>query len=386
MMNQKKIILVGPAYPYRGGQALVESYLYKTINDIGYDVFTVSYSLLYPSIFFPGTTQFDESKIIPFEHKNKIKRIINSINPLSWFKTYRFIKNKNPDVVIFVWWMPFFGPALGTIAKLLKKHSKDIQITFLVENYISHENRWFDSFLTKKTLRCADSFICQSEFIKKQISKDFHNIPIHKTTLSIYDCYNLNRYNKQTARNFLNINSQNVILFFGLIRSYKGLNKLIETFAHIIKEKPDTILLIVGESYEDIVKYQDIIKEHNLQEKIMLVNKFIPNEDVEPYFKSADVVVLPYYSGTQSGILMMSYGFEIPVVATNVGGIAELIIDNKTGIVVNNNEIECLFPAIKQILDTKDTIPYSEEIRNFTHNLGYVNMQNILEKIINSGK
>ena len=382
MKAQKKIILVGPAYPYRGGQALVESYLYKTINELGYDVLTVSYSLLYPSIFFPGTTQFDASKIIPFEHANKIKRIINSINPFSWFKAYRFIKKEKPDAVIFVWWMPFFAPALSTIARLLKrKCNKKTQITFLVENYISHENRWFDRFFTKRTLRWADSFICQSEFIEKQISQDFKQKPIHKTTLSIYDCYNLNRYTKQAAKNFLNIDSQDVILFFGLIRAYKGLDKLIETFAHIVKEKPDTTLLIVGECYDDIVKYQNLIKEHDLQEKTMLVNKFIPNEEVEPYFKAADVVVLPYYSGTQSGILMMAYGFEVPVVATNVGGIAELIIENKTGIVVNNNEIEHLLPAINQIIDTKNTVPYAEEIRKYTHNLGYVNMGNILEKI-----
>ena len=384
MDNNKegKIILVGPAYPYRGGQALVESYLFKTINGLGYDALTVSYTMLYPSVFFPGTTQYDESKIIPFEHSDKIKRLINSINPFSWFRAYRFIKKEKPDAVIFVWWMPFFAPALSTIARLLKrKQSKGIQITFLVENYISHENRWFDRFLTKRTLRWADSFICQSEFIEKQICQDFKQKPIHKTTLSIYDCYNLNRYTKQTARNFLNIDSQNVILFFGLIRPYKGLDRLIETFARIIKEKPDATLLIVGECYDDIVKYQNIIKEHDLQAKTMLINKFIPNEDVEPYFKAADVVVLPYYSGTQSGILMMAYGFEVPVVTTDVGGIAELVIENKTGIVVNNNEIEHLLPAINHILDTKDVIPYAEEIRKYTHNLGYVNMGNILEKL-----
>jgi glycosyltransferase involved in cell wall biosynthesis len=378
-----KIILVSPAYPYRGGQVVVESYLYKTMSNMGYDVLTVSYSLLYPSIFFPGTTQFDESKNILFEHTNKIKRIINSINPFTWIRAYRFIKKEKPNAVIFVWWMPFFGPALGTIAKLLKKRCKQTQIAFLVENYISHENRWFDRFFTKRTLRLADSFICQSAFIEKQIRQDFQQIPVHKTTLCIYDHYNLNRYNKKTSREFLNIESQNVILFFGLIRPYKGLDKLIETFAYISKEKPDTILLIVGECYDDIEKYQNLIKQHHLEAKTMLVNKFIPNEDVEPYFKASDVVVLPYYSGTQSGILMMSYGFEVPVVVTNVGGMSELILEKKTGLVVNNNEVENLLPAINQILDTKNIISYAEEIHKYTHNLGYINMKNILEEIIN---
>ncbi|MDR0604744.1 MAG: glycosyltransferase [Bacteroidales bacterium] len=377
-----KIIIVGPAYPYRGGQSLVEAYLHKTITALGYDALTVSYSLLYPSIFFPGTTQYDTSKIIPFEHTSKIYRLINSINPITWIKAYRFIKKESPDIVIFVWWMPFFGPAIWSIAKRLRKKCQSTRLTFLVENYISHENRWFDEFFTKKTLKLAHSFICQSNYIEKQITHDFPATPIHRTTLSIYDCYNLNQYSKQTAREFLHIHSENVILFFGLIRPYKGLDRLIETFAQLLESKPDTTLLIVGENYEGIEKYQHLIEKYALQSRVILVNKFIDNEDVEPYFKATDAVIMPYYSGTQSGILMMSYGFERPVVVTEVGGIAELVIPNETGIVVKNNEVENLLPSIIKILDTKEQIPYSDNIRKYIHKLGYVNMANILEEII----
>jgi glycosyltransferase involved in cell wall biosynthesis len=378
-----KIIIVGPAYPYRGGQALVEAYLHKTILSLGHESLTVSYSLLYPTIFFPGTTQYDTSKIIPFEHTNKIWRLINSINLFTWIKAYRFIRKEKPNAVIFVWWMPFFAPAIGTIAKRLRKKCQSIKLAFLVENYVSHENRRFEKFFTKKTLQLAHSFICQSNYIEKQIFRDFPEKPIYKTTLSIYDCYNLNRYSKQTARSFLNIRSENVILFFGLIRPYKGLDKLINTFEQLLKSKPDTTLLIVGENYESIEKYQQLIEKYNLQSKVIIVNKFIANEDIEPYFKSTDVVVMPYYSGTQSGILMMAYGFEVPVVVTDVGGIAELVIPNETGIVVKNNEIENLMPAIIQIIDTKNHVPYSDNIRKYVHKLGYINMEHILENIIN---
>lgn len=374
-----KIILVGPAYPYRGGQSLVEAYLHKTIDQLGYETSTVSYTLLYPSIFFPGTTQFDESKVIPFEHSNKIKRIINSINPFTWLKAARFLKKEKPDAVIFVWWMPFFGPALGSIARLIRKKTK---ITFLVENYVSHENRWFDRFFTKKTFHWADSFICQSDYIKNQIVNDFPDKPIYKTTLSIYDCYNLNRYTKSSAKEFLNIKTENVVLFFGLIRPYKGLDKLIETFSELIKEKPDTTLLIVGENYESVEKYQQLIQKYQLEDKVIFENKFIPNEDVEPYFKASDTVVMPYYSGTQSGILMMAYGFRIPVVVTNVGGIAELVKQNETGILVENNETKNLLPAIKQILDTKAEIHYAENIDKYTHSMGYANMEQIIKGIV----
>ena len=377
--TKKKIVIVGPAYPYRGGQALVEAYMYNTLSQIGYDVNTVSYSLLYPSIFFPGTTQFDESTVIPFEHTSKIKRIINSINPFTWIKAAREIKKINPDGVIIVWWMPFFGPALSTIARLIKRNSKT-KIIFLVENYISHEKRWFDSFSTKYTLKYADAFICQSKYIFEQITADFKGKPIHQTTLSIYDCYDLNKYSKQSAREFLGIKTENVILFFGLIRPYKGLDKLIVAFYELIKTQPSTTLLVVGECYEDIEKYKQLIKQLNLEKNVMLENSFIPNEKIEPYFKAADVSCLPYNSGTQSGILMMAYGFKIPVVATNVGGVAELIVDKETGVVIPDNSLNNLVNGLNEIIMNKNTIDYAGNIQKFTQGLGYSNLGTFVRK------
>ncbi len=373
MSQNKKIVLVGPAYPYRGGQALVEAYMYNALSKLGYDCNTISYQLLYPSIFFPGTTQFDESEVIPFEHTSKIKRIINSINPLTWFKAASEIKKMNPDMVIIVWWMPFFGPALSTIARLIKKN-KNTKVVFLVENYVSHEKRWFDSFSTKYTFKYADAFICQSKFINEQISADFKGKPIHQTTLSIYDCYDLGKYNKQTAREFLGIKTENVILFFGLIRAYKGLDKLIIAFKEILKTRPDTTLLIVGECYEDIKKYTDLIDKLGLNDKVILNDSFIPNEKIEPYFKAADLSCLPYNSGTQSGILMMAYGFKIPVLVTDVGGVAELVKEGETGRIIADNSLDNLVNGVHQILSTKDTVDYAANIESYTKGLGYTHL------------
>ncbi|HBN06643.1 MAG TPA: hypothetical protein DD434_12790 [Bacteroidales bacterium] len=378
-----KITIIGPAYPYRGGQALVEAYLHKTVSEIGYDTNTISYKLLYPSIFFPGKTQFDNSKLIPFEHNDKIKRIINSINPFTWYKTYREIKKDKSDLIIIVWWMPFFGPALGTIAYLVKKKLKKTKICFLVENYTSHEGWWFDRFFCKHTLKYADSFICESNYINKQIKVDFPNTPIYETTLSIYDCYNLNKYTKQSAKEFLGIKTENVVLFFGMIRPYKGLDKLIESFKLLLEKTPDTTLLIVGECYEDIKKYEKMISENGIGDRTIMVNSFIDNEDIEPYFKAADMVAMPYYSGTQSGILMMAYGFNVPVVVTDVGGISELVKNDETGIVVKNNEVENFLPAMEKVLSTKNTVPYSENISKFVYGLGYQNLKNIFSELLN---
>lgn len=372
MSQKNKIVLVGPAYPYRGGQALVEAYMYNALSKLGYSCNTISYELLYPSIFFPGTTQFDESEVIPFEHTSKIKRIINSINPFTWLKAANEIKKLNPDMVIIVWWMPFFGPALSTIARLVK--NKNTKVVFLVENYVSHEKRWFDSFSTKYTLKYADAFICQSKFISEQITADFKDKPIHQTTLSIYDCYDLNKYNKQSAREFLGIKTENVILFFGLIRAYKGLDKLIVAFKEILKLQPSTTLLIVGECYEDIKKYTDLIDKLELKDNIIMVSHFIPNEKIEPYFKAADLSCLPYNSGTQSGILMMAYGFKIPVVVTDVGGVAELVVEDVTGKVIPDNSLDNLVNGMNYILSKKNTIDYAANIEKYTQGLGYTNL------------
>jgi glycosyltransferase involved in cell wall biosynthesis len=379
--DKKKIIIISPAYPYRGGQALVEAYLHKTITELDYSSSTISYKLLYPKMFFPGKTQFDSSKTIPFEHNDKIKRIINSVNPFSWIKAFKEIKKEKPDAIIIVWWMFFFAPCLSTISFFVKHFMKGTKICFLAENYISHENHFYERFFVKHTFHYANSFICESHYIYEEIKKDFPTKPIFETTLSIYDCYNLNRYDKDSAREFLNIKTNNVILFFGLIRPYKGLDKLLESFQSLLKDKPDTTLLIVGECYEDINKYKKIIQDLNISNNIIMENHFIANEDVEPYFKATDAVIMPYYSATQSGILMMAYGFLVPVVATNVGGIAELIKNNETGLLIKDNNKENLLPAINKILETKQTINYSDNISTFTHNLGYKNLNNILLEI-----
>jgi len=378
---KKKVVIVGPAYPYRGGQSLVEAHMFDTLTNLGYECHTVSFTLLYPKVFFPGTTQFDTSKKTFFSHQDKIFRIINSVNPLTWFKAARKIKEINPDITIFVWWMPFFGPAYATIGKLIKR-STNTKITYLVENYISHENRWFDKFSSKHTLNQSDYYICQSDFVYNQIAEVHKTKKIFKTTLSVFDCYNLNTYNQQSAREFLGIKTKKVVMFFGLIRRYKGLDKLILAFNDIEKQHPDLTLLIVGECYEDISYYENLIAQEGIKDKTILVDKFIANEDVEPYFKAADMVVLPYNSASQSGILMMAYGFNVPAIVNNVGGLPELIVEGKTGTVIPDNtpaEITKGVDQMYQILDKEDV---ATNITNLNETLGYINVAGMMDEIL----
>jgi len=378
---KKKVVIVGPAYPYRGGQSLVEAHLFDTLTKLGYECHTVSFTLLYPKIFFPGTTQFDTSKKTFFNHQDKIYRIINSINPLTWIKAAKKIKEINPDNTIFVWWMPFFGPAYAMIGKLIKR-STNTKITYLVENYISHENRWFDKFSSKHTLNQSDYFICQSNFVYNQIAEVHKKKKIFKTTLSVFDCYNLNTYNQQTAREFLGIKTQKVVMFFGLIRRYKGLDKLILAFNQIEKLHPDLTLLIVGECYEDISYYENLIDQEGIRDKTILVNRFIANEEVEPYFKAADMVVLPYNSASQSGILMMAYGFNVPAVVNNVGGLPELIVKGKTGSVIADNTPAEITAGIDRLYQVMETENIAANISNLNETLGYINVPGMMEEIM----
>lgn len=378
--KKRRIVIVGPAYPYRGGQALVESHLFQLLGRMGYDCHTVSYKLLYPSIFFPGTTQYDKSRSLHLEHTERIYRVINSINPVTWVRAAKKIKRLDPHAVVIVWWMPFFGPALGTIARLIKKWT-GAKILFLIENYLSHERRWFDHFVTKKTLRYADQFISQSNYVTGRIKEDFPETAVEEVTLPVFDCFDLKRFDKLGARAELGIDSKHVVLFFGYIRPYKGLDNLINAFGGVLAVHPDTILLIVGECYEDKRKYDDLLRQRQIEARTMFVSRYVAYEEVEPYFKAADLVCLPYNSATQSGIVMMAYGFRRPVVATDVGGLPEFVRDHETGLTVPAGDTDALAGGINEVLDSMEKIDFEANITAFTDALGYKKLEVLFDEL-----
>ncbi len=385
-MKKTRIAIIGPAYPYRGGQALVEAHLYHLLTSGGYDCFTITYTLLYPSIFFPGRTQFDRSGKVYFEHNHKIFRLINSINPFSWLRAVKKIFQSKPEVIVIIWWMPFFGPCLSTIAWLSKKLFST-QIVFLVENYISHENRWFDRFLTKMTFQCADHIIVQSDYIKKRyIERDYPSTPAHKTTVPVFECFDEKRYTQDLSRQELGITTKNVVLFFGYIRPYKGLKNLLRCFQQVLEKNPDTTLLIVGEYYEDQEIYNRLIKDEKIENHTLVVSKYVPNEEVEIYFKATDVTCMPYDSATQSGILMLSYGFRKPVVVTDVAGLPEFVVHDKTGVVVPKNDLKRLAGGINRILVRKDDFDFAEYIGQHVLELGNKNLIKVFEQIVSKNQ
>lgn len=329
-----KIFIIGPAYPLRGGLATFDELFCDAFNKQGHQCEIISYSLQYPNFLFPGSTQFDTSGNEP-KHI-KIHTLINSVNPLSWIKTARFIKKQKPDFVVFRFWIPFMGPALGIIARLIKKSG--IKVLAITDNVVPHEKRIGDHAFAKYFINGCDGFVTMSKAVMFDLEK--FTTTQHKKYLlhPLYTSFG-EKLNKDIARQTLGLNTtDNIVLFFGLIRHYKGLDMLIEAFAEL-KKHSNTKLVIAGEFYEDKQPYLDLIAKHQLQEQVILHAKFIANEDVKIYFSAADIVALPYRTATQSGVTQVSFHFEVPTLVTNVGGLGEIIPHNVAGYVVDPNPV-----------------------------------------------
>ena len=327
-----KVFIIGPAFPLRGGLASFDELFCEALNKEGHQCEIISYRLQYPNFLFPGSTQYHVNGTAP---KNiTIHTLINSVNPLSWFKTASFIKKQKPDFIIFRFWIPFMGPALGTIARLVKK--QNIKVLAITDNVIPHEKRLGDKQLASYFIKGCDAFVTMSKAVMNDLEK-FTNTSHKKYLLHpLYTAFG-DKIPKQEARLKLNLKQDDrVILFFGLIRKYKGLDLLIEAFS-LLKANPHHKLLIAGEFYEDKQPYFDLISKYKLEEQIILLNQFIPNDDVKYYFSAADIVALPYRSATQSGVTQVSFHFEVPTLVTNVGGLGEIIPHNVAGYVVEPN-------------------------------------------------
>lgn len=330
----KHVVIVGPAHPYRGGIAQFNHRLAQEFLAQGYQVEIYNFSLQYPNFLFPGKTQYSTSEA---PKGISIVRKINSINPFNWIKIGRELKNKKPDVVIFRYWLPFLAPCLGTIARIIKKnkHSKCIAIA---DNIIPHEKRMGDNVLTKYFVNSIDSFLVMSKTVEQDLRTFTKDKPCVYNPHPLYDNFG-EIISKEKAKSNLNLESKiRYILFFGLIRDYKGLDILLEAFNHDYFVENNIKLIISGEFYGSSEKYQEQLKALNQQ--VILHDRFILDEQVKNYFCASDVVVQPYKSATQSGITQIAYHFDKPMIVTNVGGLAELVPDNKVGYCVEPNTKE----------------------------------------------
>ena len=327
-----KIFIIGPAFPLRGGPAQFNENLCAELIKEGHDAQIISYSLQYPNFLFPGSSQFETSGSAPAGIK--IHTLINTVNPFNWIKVTYFIKKEKPDFILFRYWLPFFGPSLGTIARMVRSKTKVLALT---DNIIPHETRIGDKPFTNYFVNSCDGFIAMSKTVLNDVSKFSDTKNKAYSPHPMYETYGP-IVPMQEARKKLNLDAnEKIILFFGLIRHYKGLDILLEAMAHPEIKKQNIRLLIAGEFYEDKQPYLDQIKTLGLENQVILHDTFIANEDVRYYFCASNLVAQTYRNATNSGVTMVGYYYEKPMLVTNVGGLAEIVPNEKCGYVVENS-------------------------------------------------
>ncbi|MFZ6025712.1 MAG: glycosyltransferase [Bacteroidota bacterium] len=341
---KKKVIIIGSAWPLRGGGiATFNERLARAFMREGHEVIIYSFSLQYPSFLFPGKSQYGNE---PKPTDLTIKSIINSINPFNWIRSGNKIRNENADLVVVRYWLPFMGPCLGTLLRIIRKNRRSI-IVCIADNVIPHEKRMGDMPFTRYFIKPVDAFITLSEKVLNDL-KQFTQKPAIATVHPLYDNFG-EPIDKVDARKTLSIpTDQKLILFFGFIRQYKGLDLLLRAMA-ILKEKQDApILMIAGEFYENEQQYLQLINELNIRDLLILRTDFIPDTEVRNYLCAADFVIQPYKHATQSGITPLSYHFEKPMLVTNVGALPAMVPHEKVGI-VTEPEPEAIANGIQQL-------------------------------------
>lgn len=323
------VIIIGPAHPLRGGLATFNHRLAKEFIDQGDECTIYSYSLQYPSIFFPGTSQYTDE---PAPEGIPIVEAINSINPLNWWQVGSKLRRLKPDIVVVRYWLPFMGPALGTILRKVMKN-KHTRIICIADNISPHEKRPGDIAFTKYFMKSIHAFIAMSEKVMGDLRGIDAVKPVALVHHPLYDNFGA-PVSKEEARDRIGVEKEGkVILFFGFIRRYKGLDILLEAMADKRIRKEDIKLLIAGEFYEDEKSYREQIAKLGIEDQLLMRTGFIVDSDVRYFLSAADTVVQPYRSATQSGVTPLAYHFEKPMIITNVGGLPDLVPHEKVGLV-----------------------------------------------------
>lgn len=332
--SNQKVIIIGPAHPLRGGLASFDERLAKQFQQQNFDTTIYTFSLQYPDFLFPGTTQYSTE---PAPADIKIKVCINSVNPFNWIKIGNELRKIKPDVIVVRYWIPLMGPCLGTILRIAKRN-KFTKVVCIADNVIPHEKRFGDKAFTKYFVKPADAFVTMSAKVLSDL-KSFTNKPSRQIVHPLYDNFG-EALLKNIAREKLGLNAdEKIILFFGFIRKYKGLDILLEAMKILNQQSQisNLKLLVAGEFYEDRKLYDDLIEELNISSQLILRTEFISDSEVAYYLSAADFVIQPYRNATQSGVTPLAYHFEKPMLVTNVGGLPDLVPDKKVGLVAEPN-------------------------------------------------
>ncbi len=372
-----KIIILGTSYPMRGGIAHYVALLYKALLQRGHDVQIISFKRQYPSIFFPGKTQQDSSKEI---EPIPSQPLLDSIGPLSWIKTFLAIYRQRPDLIIFKYWLPFFAPAYASIAFLTRLFTRT-RVLYVCDNIVPHEKKLGDRLLTRLGLAFVDYFIVQSGIVRQDLLHFRPRAHFKEVPHPVYEIFRQN-YTSAAARTRLGLDpAEKVLLFFGYVRAYKGLSCLLEALPLVQKRWP-VKLLVAGEFYDDKEKYVSQIHQLGLRDAVAIFDDYIPNEEVGLYFAAANVVVLPYISATQSGIVQIAYNYNKPVITTDVGGLPEAVAQEVTGLVVPAQDAAALAQAIIRYFEENKEPKFSENIQHQKKQYSWERLARAIEELM----
>lgn len=353
----QKVIIIGPAWPLRGGLASFNERLAREFIRMGFTTELFTFSLQYPDFLFPGTTQYSSE---PAPADLVIHRCIHSMNPFNWIKIGRRIRKQQPDLIVVRYWLPLMGPCLGTLLRIAKGASST-RVVCIADNIIPHEHRPGDTLFTRYFVKPIDGFITMSDEVLQQL-KNFTQQPAEWVVHPLYDHFG-EILPKSAARKHLGLpESEKIILFFGFIRKYKGLDILLEAMAKPAIRAANIHLLVAGEFYDKPEEYHAIIEKENISDLVYMRTDFIADSQVKYYLSAADFVIQPYRNATQSGVTPLAYHFEKPMLVTNVGGLPDRVIHEKTGIITEPTA-DSIAAGIVNLYEKGEAhfIPYMQE-------------------------
>ncbi len=340
-----KIAILSCFYPYRGGIAQFNANLHQELG-ISHTVKAFNYKRQYPKLLFPGKTQYvtEQDNALVIESTP----VLDTINPFSYIKTAKEIREWEPDLLLMRYWIPFFAPSQGYVARHISKKTKVISI---MDNVIPHEQRFFDKPFTKYYIDSNDAFVVLSDSVGNDLKQLRPNAKVITIPHPVYNHFGQKTTRQEAIEKLNLLPGKKNLLFFGLIRDYKGLDILIDAFSLLDDSYQ---LIIAGEPYGSFEGYQKQIATSKAVSRIKLFTKYIDDSQVPLFFSAADLTVLPYKTATQSGISAISYHFEVPLLTTNVGGLKEAVEIPGTGIVVDKPESALVANGIENFFEKEN--------------------------------
>lgn len=372
----KKIVLIGPVYPYKGGISHYTSLMYQALSK-KYDVEMISYKMQYPKFLFKKEQKDYSNDMFKVE---KTQFLIHTANPFNIISVANKIKKMKPVLVIMQWWHPYFAPCYWILESVL---GKKIQKMFICHNVFPHERFPMDRFLTKLVLKKGDSYIVHSKSDGEDLLTIKPYANYRQNPHPTYNAFKIRNMTKEQAREELHESlDTKLLLFFGFVREYKGLKHLLRAMPLVNQQLESIKLMVVGSFGDDKEEYMQLIKENHIEDCVEVIDNYTPDNEVEKYFAGCDLVVLPYESATQSGIVQIAYGFEKPVIVTNVGGLPDVVTDGKTGYVVEEKNPRKLAEAIIDFYENKKEEEFIENIKKEAECFSWNRMREALEQFV----